>query len=46
MGFDRDPAMRRRLQGFDKQLAGSCALQAIEFVGADNHHRIAAMLRP
>jgi hypothetical protein len=37
--------MRRRSQSFDQQLAGSRALQAIEFVCIDNHHRIAAVQR-
>lgn len=43
--FDLDLAMRRRLQSLDQQLAGSRALQAIEFVCVDNDHRIAAMQR-
>jgi len=37
--------MWRRLQSLDQQLAGSRALQAIEFVCVDNHHRIAAVQR-
>ena len=37
--------MWRSLQSLDQQLAGSRALQAIEFVRVDNHHGIAAMQR-
>jgi len=37
--------MWRRLQSLDQQPASSLALQAIEFVCVDNHHRIAAVQR-
>jgi hypothetical protein len=42
--------MRRRPQGLNEQLAGSHALQAIEFASVDHHHGVTAMqsdrLRP